>query len=194
VPLPGGRHGRLTRHLRRSRRDGPQQRDHESCADRRGLLDYCNAAPARAVIASDGGRRTDRGPPGAVGACGLDLPLKGDKLKKAIANHLAIFLLEELAGGAPGEDRDDDPDHPIQAIGFWNNQRSVAHVAGQMGRSIPTLAGQPRFGPCPTQNRSASACQLRRGCRSSWAADRRDMSLHASASENGRARSGCGSL
>jgi hypothetical protein len=87
-------------------------------------------APARAVIASDGGGRTDRGPPGAVGAWGRDPPLESDKLKKAIANHLAIFLLEELAGGAPGEERDDDPDHPIHTFGFWNNQRSVAHIAG----------------------------------------------------------------
>lgn len=62
----------------------------------------------------------------------LDPPLEGLKLKKAMANHLAMSLLDDLCGGLPCGERDDDPEHPVHTTGFWNDDRIVAHIAGQM--------------------------------------------------------------
>jgi hypothetical protein len=70
----------------------------------------------------------------------LDPPLEGGRLRKAIANHLAIFLLDELTGGLPGCERDDDPQHPIHTTGFWNDNRNVSHIAGQMKISRSDLS------------------------------------------------------
>jgi hypothetical protein len=60
------------------------------------------------------------------------------KLKKALANHLAIALLEEISGLDIGGD-EDDPDHPIHTVGYYNNQRSLEHIAGPMTITSATL-------------------------------------------------------
>lgn len=55
--------------------------------------------------------------------------LSGPSLRKAIANHLAIFLLDALTD-LPGGRSDADPEHPIHTVGYWNNERRVDHIAG----------------------------------------------------------------
>jgi hypothetical protein len=69
----------------------------------------------------------------------LNPPLEGGLLKKAIANHVAISLLEGLSGVSSGGETDDDPAHPIHTIGFFNDQRLVDHIAGKMTITDPTV-------------------------------------------------------
>ena len=62
----------------------------------------------------------------------LQPQLKDLSFKQAITNHLAISLLEELSGVSSGGVSNDDSDHPIHTLGFFNENRVVAHIAGRM--------------------------------------------------------------
>ena len=62
----------------------------------------------------------------------IDPPLSGSVFAAGLANHIAIGLLENLAGVHTGCEHDNDPNHPIHTIGFFNDARSVEHLAGRM--------------------------------------------------------------
>jgi hypothetical protein len=62
----------------------------------------------------------------------LDPPLEGPLFKKSLANYMAITLLEDLSGVSAGEEKENDPLHPIHTNGYFNTERSVDHIAGRM--------------------------------------------------------------
>ncbi|WP_395752935.1 CHAT domain-containing protein [Prosthecobacter sp.] len=62
---------------------------------------------------------------------GFAPPLEADRFKAALTNHLALGLLDVLTDIPAGED-DDDPAHPIHTAGFYNDQRSLAHITGHL--------------------------------------------------------------
>lgn len=77
---------------------------------------------------------------GIFSTWGLQPRLTGASLRKAVANHLAISLLDSFTH-IPGGRSDDDPAHPIHTVGFWNDDRRVDHIAGPM-KITPTGRAQ----------------------------------------------------
>ncbi|MGV3756396.1 MAG: DUF7379 domain-containing protein [Verrucomicrobiota bacterium] len=69
----------------------------------------------------------------------FDPPLEGPLFRKALANHLAIFLLQNLAGPDIGGTSNRDKRHPKHTIGFWNGDREVDHIAGPMTITDATM-------------------------------------------------------
>jgi len=70
----------------------------------------------------------------------LEPPLEGARLKRALANHLAISLLQHLSGVNTGCEKCNDPRHPIHTVGYYNNERSVDHITGPMAITPDTLS------------------------------------------------------
>lgn len=69
----------------------------------------------------------------------FDPPLEGPLFRKALTNHLAIFLLQNLASTGIGGTSNRDKRHPKHTIGFWNGNREVDHIAGPMSITNATM-------------------------------------------------------
>lgn len=69
----------------------------------------------------------------------FDPPLEGPLFRKALTNHLAIFLLQNLASTGIGGTSNRDKRHPKHTIGFWNGNREVDHIAGPMSITTATM-------------------------------------------------------
>jgi hypothetical protein len=69
----------------------------------------------------------------------FDPPIAGDTFKAALANHIAIALLDALTGVATGSESNNDPRHPIHTIGYFNDERSLEHIAGRMSIAPETM-------------------------------------------------------
>lgn len=64
---------------------------------------------------------------------GFEPPLTGGVFRQALANHLAVGLLDGLTGAGCGAESFSPPeDYPIHTTGYFNDQRSVEHLAGRM--------------------------------------------------------------
>jgi len=70
---------------------------------------------------------------------GFDPPIAGETFKVALANHIAIALLDVLTAISTGSDSANDPRHPIHTIGYFNNERSIEHIAGRMSITPDTM-------------------------------------------------------
>lgn len=70
---------------------------------------------------------------------GFEPSLTGSVLRAALANHIATGLLDGHFGFSTGCESANDPRHPIHTIGYFNDERSVEHLAGPLAFQPETM-------------------------------------------------------